>query len=94
MAEVMPAYRMVAVDAEENLWVEEWDDVGIDQGRFSIFRADGVWLGRVTLPPGLPMTRGTGLLTRVLDIGSDYLLGVWAGDLGVEQVRLYPIEKG
>jgi len=94
MAQVMPAYRMVTVDAEENLWVEEWDDVGIEMGAFSVFRSDGAWLGRVTLPPGLPLTRGTGLLTSVLDIGSDFLLGVWVDDLGVEQVRLYRIDKG
>jgi hypothetical protein len=31
--------------------------------------------------------------TKILEIGSDYILGVWADDLGVEQVRLYRIEK-
>jgi hypothetical protein len=93
-ADVMPAYRMVTVDTEENLWVEDWDDVGVDQGAFSVFRPDGAWLGRVTLPQGLPILRGRGLMASVVNIGSDYLLGVWIGDYGVEQVRLYRIEKG
>jgi hypothetical protein len=92
-ADVMPAYRMITVDADENLWVEDWDDVGVDQGSFSVFRSDGAWLGRVTLPPGLPMLRGRGLQASVLNIGLDYILGVWIGEYGVEQVRLYRIKK-
>lgn len=92
-AAVMPAYRMIAVDADEHLWVEDWDDVGIDQGRFSVFRPDGVWLGRAELPLGLPWERGIGLLKSLMEVGSDYLLGVWIGEYGVEQVRLYRIEK-
>jgi len=67
--------------------------VGIDQGQFSVFDADGVWLGRVALPPGLPWLRGHNLRYPILEIGRDYVLGVWVDDLGVEQVRLYRIEK-
>jgi hypothetical protein len=93
-ADVMPAFRMITVDGEENLWVEDWDDVGIQQGAFSVFRPDGAWLGRITLPPGLPMRRGRGIQASVLNIESDYLAGVWVGDYGVEQVRVYRIEKG
>jgi len=93
-ADFMPAYRMITVDAEENLWVEEWDDVGVNQGSYSVFRPDGAWLGRVTLPPGLPMDRGVGLPRSRLEIGKDYLLGVWIAEFGIEQVRLYRIEKG
>lgn len=37
VAEVMPAFRMIVVDATGHLWVEEWDDVGIRQGAFSVF---------------------------------------------------------
>ena len=91
VAEVMPAYRLVLVDACGNLWVEDWDDVGVRQGAFSVFGPDGVWLGRVTLPPGLPWTRG---LKFTMEIGEDYILGTWIADFGVEQVRLYRIDKG
>ena len=91
-AETMPAFRWIAVDAEDDLWVEEWEDVGLGQGAFSVFRPDGAWLGAVEVPDGLPSTRG-GLFQPWVEIGSDYFLGVWVGELGVEQVRFYPILK-
>jgi hypothetical protein len=92
VAETMPAFRSLSVDSEGNLWLEEWEDVGLEQGRFSVFRPDGAWLGYVEIPEGL--TAGSGWSdTRMLEIGSDYILGVWADDYGVEQVRLYGIEK-
>lgn len=89
----MPAFRWISVDSEDNLWVEEFDTERLGQGRFSVFRSDGVWLGHVDLPNGLPETRG-GLFQPWLDIGPDYVLGVWVDELGVEQVRLYSINKG
>ncbi len=92
-AETMPAFRWIAVDSEGDLWVEEWQGVGLDQGRFLVFRPDGAWLGYVEIPEGLPESRGYPH-QQVMEIGSDYLLGVWTDDYGVEQVRLYRIEKG
>ena len=91
-AETMPAFRGIAVDSEDDLWVEEWKGVGLDQGRFLVFRPDGAWLGYVDIPEGLPESRGYPH-EQVIEIGSDYLLGVWTGDYGVEEVRLYRIEK-
>lgn len=92
VAGTMPAFRSISVDAEDNLWVEEWEGVGLEQGRFSVFRPDGAWLGYVEIPEGLTVGRGWSD-TQILEIGSDYILGVWADDYGVEQVRLYGIEK-
>jgi len=92
-AETMPAFRMLVPDAQGNLWVEDLDDVGVEQGQFSVFSPEGVWLGRVELPPGLPWLRGDNFLISTLEIGDDYLLGVWAGEFGTEEVRLYPILK-
>jgi hypothetical protein len=91
---VMPYFRLIVADSEQNLWVEDWHDVGLGQGAFSVFRPDGVWLGTVALPAGLPRMRGVNLRTALLEIGSDYVLGVWESELGVEQVRMYRIEKG
>lgn len=90
-AAVMPKYRMLIVDSAENLWVEDWDDVGVEQGSFSVFSPEGTWLGRVELPAGLPWDRG---VRGTLQIGRDYVLGVWIGGLGVEEVRLYRLNKG
>jgi hypothetical protein len=93
VAETMPATRWLCADSQENVWVEDFDEEGLGQGRFSVFRSDGAWLGEVDLPDGLPETRG-GLFQPWLDIGPDYVLGVWVDELGVEQVRLYSINKG
>lgn len=92
-ASVMPYFRLIVADTEQNLWVEDWHDVGLSQGPFSVFRPDGAWLGTVELPPGLPRLRGINLRTAVLEIGRDYVLAVWENELGVEQVRLYRILK-
>lgn len=92
VAETLPAFRWIAVDSEDNLWVEQWEGAGWDQGAFSVFRSDGAWLGNVAIPRGLPLTRGD-YGRQVIEIGADYLLGVWTDDLGVEQVRLYRINK-
>jgi len=62
---------------------------GSPSTRKTISRPDGAWLGSVEVPDGLPSTRG-GLFQPWVELGSDYFLGVWVGELGVEQVRLYP----
>ncbi|MFC1575915.1 hypothetical protein ACFL5A_04670 [Gemmatimonadota bacterium] len=93
IAETMPAFRWMTVDSEDNLWVEEWKGVGLAQGSFSVFRPDGAWLGNVDVPEGLPWDWGDHL-QQLMEIGSDYLLGVWKNAYGVEQVRMYGIEKG
>jgi hypothetical protein len=92
VAETMPAFRWMAVDTEDDLWVEEWEGVGLDQGRLAVFRSDGAWLGYVDLPEGLPQSRGDPY-QQLIEIGSDYLLRVWTDYYGVEQVRLYRMEK-
>lgn len=92
MAETMPSFRWIGVDSEDNLWVEEWEGVGIEQGRFSVFRPDGAWLGHVELPEGLVVPFGEPD-RQIIEIGTDYVLGVWSDEYGVEQVRLYSIEK-
>jgi len=91
-AETMPAFRSTSVDSDDNLWVEEWEGVGLKQGPFSVFRPDGAWLGYVEIPGGLAQGRMSSN-SQVLEIGSDYILGVWSDQFGVEQVRLYRIEK-
>ena len=93
-ADDLPHFRLLLTDADQNLWVEDWRDVGLGQGPYSVFGPDGAWLGAVELPPGMPWLRGLALRTALLEIGTDYVLGVWEDDLGVEQVRLYRLLKG
>lgn len=92
VAETMPAFKWIVADSEDNLWVEEWEGVGLGQGSFSVFRRDGAWLGSVDIPDGLPELRMAAYY-HLMEIGSDFLLGVWTDQVGVEQVRLYRIKK-
>ncbi len=89
-AETMPAFgragssqRGVAVDAQANLWVLEYNRPGDERNRWTVFDADGILLGTLSVPDGL----------EILDIGDDYVLGKWQDDLDVEHVRLYELVK-
>lgn len=83
-ADSMPAFRALKLDAEGNLWVEEYRAPWETERRWQIFDTDGRWLGRLVTPPGFV----------VMDIGRDYLLGLWRDENDVEYVRMYPLEKG
>jgi hypothetical protein len=80
----MPAYGEFIVDEAGNLWVGEYRRPGDDQPRWKIFDPRGVYLGVVETPPGL----------RIYEIGMDYVLGRWSGDLEVEHIRMYALQKG
>lgn len=81
--ETKAAFEDLAVDAEGAIWVREYPEVGDDNPEWTVFDPAGRLLGRVAVPVGV----------TVLDIGPDYLLGVWRDDLDVEHVRLYRLEK-
>lgn len=79
----MPAFRDLLLDGEGRLWAEEYSQSG-DESLGPIWRVysnEGRFLGRVTLPVRL----------EPLDIGRDYLLGVWRDDLDVEYVQLFTV---
>jgi len=79
-----PAYGSVKVDALNNVWVEEYTWLHDDAlGDWTVFDTDGRMLGVVQVP-------GNG---RIVEIAEDYLLGLWATELGVEQVKMYRILK-
>jgi hypothetical protein len=81
----MPAHSgNLLVDAEDNLWVREYSLPGELAFRWSVFDADGVFLGTLDVPEGL----------QLLDVGADRVLGSWRDDLGVEHVRMYELIKG
>jgi hypothetical protein len=89
----LPAYAQMLVDSDRNLWVS---DAALDwylaQGfsrvpagpvAWRVFDRDGRWLGSVTMPPRF----------RPMDIGSEYVLGLWRDADDVEHVRLYRLTK-
>jgi hypothetical protein len=95
-SKVLPAFSKIAVDRMGNLWVNQygpWAD--IPQGflyttrtsdvptRWDVFDPEGRWWCTVTLPTAF----------APLDIGSDYVAGVWRDQDDVEHVRLYRLIK-
>ncbi len=80
---VLPPHgRRLLHDAADNLWIEEYQARG-DMPAWSVFNAEGRWLGIVEFSGGF----------RPLDIGRDYVLGVRRDDLDVEHVQLYDLMK-
>lgn len=87
----LPAYGALLMDDTGVLWVGE--HYGIDNPRvqhlpdeprqWALFAADGTPRGRVVTPPRV----------EVLDVRSDRLLGVHRSELGVETVRVYPVDR-
>jgi hypothetical protein len=83
LPETKPAYGRLLVDSEGNLWVAEYSEGRDDEGTWSVFDPEGRFLGTVETPTG----------GRVVQIGSDFVLGVWRDELDVEYVRLYELVK-
>ncbi|MBK9549455.1 MAG: hypothetical protein IPO52_10225 [Gemmatimonadetes bacterium] len=83
MPQRFPAYTALEVDRDGNTWVRRFEIPDIPARRWGVFRQDGRFLGHVTLPAGV----------QVLEIGSDYLLGLGKGPMDEEQAQLYRIRK-
>ncbi len=91
-APVLPVLRSVHVDAVGNLWLAPYYVAGAEPPPFEIHGPDGAWLGSVAAPPGLERAFMQ-YQAPYLEIGDDYMLGVWTDDLDVQYVRMYRIEK-
>lgn len=82
-----PAYEHILADRGGNLWVSSVDNSA--RGRFTrgpdwhVFAPDGVWLGTVTMPSHV----------QPMDIGDDWVLGIYTDDLDVQHVRMYDLLK-
>ena len=77
------AQRVLHVDAERNVWVLEYNHLRDDSLRWTVFESGGTLLGTLTAPVGLD----------ILDIGSDYVLGLWRDEADVEHVVMYGLVK-
>jgi hypothetical protein len=83
-----PAYGAIQVDATGAVWLEEHLGRAVQQTsrdplHWEVFGADGVWLGRVSLPGRF----------IVFEIGPDYVLGVQWDEMGVEHVQLLTLRR-
>ncbi len=81
--ESLPAYLSFETDPPGCLWVEESRGPGDDMPVWSIFDAEGVLQARVSLPEGVD----------ILEVGSDYILGLARDDLDVEYVQMFRLER-
>jgi len=78
-----PAYDRILVDASDNLWVEDYPIPDVSQREWTVFNATGKRVAALTVPSGF----------RALEVGRDYVLGVWTDELDVEYVRLFTLVK-
>jgi hypothetical protein len=83
LPDVMPVYSSALVDAIGNLWVEDYSGLMFGPSTWSVFDRDGVWLGSVTMPDRFD----------AYQIGEDFVLGRYEGELDVEYVYVYSLRK-
>lgn len=80
--EMMPAFETLMVDDQRRLWVEIYRPAPASgPSRWIVHDDEGRRLGEVTMPDGF----------RPLEIGRDYVLGVWKDEWEVEFVQLYDL---
>ncbi|MFQ5702893.1 MAG: hypothetical protein ACE5HT_02615 [Gemmatimonadales bacterium] len=63
--------------------VQEYNLPDDSRVRWTVFDGHGMLLGTTQFPESF----------RALDIGEDYVLGVWKDDVDLEHVRLYDLKK-
>jgi hypothetical protein len=81
--ESVPPHGELHVDAEGNLWVQEWQIAPSEVQRYRVFDTEGHLLAALDIPERL----------RITDIGTDYILGVWTDGKGVEFIHLYALNR-
>ena len=91
-APVLPMLRSIHVDATGHLWVAPYYVAGAEPAPFEIHAPDGTWLGSVAVPPGLQRAF-IQYQAPYMEIGEDYILGVWTDELDVQYVRMYELRK-
>ena len=86
VAEYFPAFSSVLGDRLGHLWVEEFDVPGEGEEGvvWAVFDPGGKVLGLVETPEGL----------EIYEIGEDYLLGRVEGELGVDYIQLWALNRG
>jgi hypothetical protein len=77
-----PAFGRLYADTENRLWAKPHVELRFD-APYDVFDTSGVYLGKVTLPDGV----------EPLEIGTDYVIGLWRDESRVEFVRVYRMSR-
>lgn len=83
LPETKAAYGRVLVDRVGNYWVGDYALPGQQPAAWSVFSAEGAWSWGVAAPERF----------QPMDIGDDYVLGIFRDELDVEFVQLYTLTK-
>lgn len=84
MADVFPAYGRLLPRGDGEIWVEEFERPGHTGGsRWMVFDATGVSTARVTTPASF----------TPMQVGADYVLGVFRDEVDVEHIRMYGLSR-
>ena len=80
-----PAYADVKVDPTGAIWLRPFvaPNEGGGPETWQVLGPDGAWLGGVEIPADL----------SVMDIGMDYVLGVYRDELDVEHPRVFRLQR-
>ena len=79
--ETMAPIVALITDRSGHLWVQEAREPGVGPTHWTIFDEQGSVIAQAELPTGV----------RPLDIGSEYILGVWHDEDMVEYIHLYSL---
>jgi hypothetical protein len=84
--EFVPLFAQSFVDADGRLWLSEsaWPLMSAPPLRWSLFSAEGAWLGDVEAPAGV----------TIVDSRADVVLGIWRDELDVQHVQLHRLTGG
>lgn len=83
LPEHIPAYQAMLVDATSYVWLERFRLPGDTLPSWDVISPNGRWLGAVSVPPRL----------RVMQVGADFVLGRHLDSLGVERIRVHPLDR-
>lgn len=80
----LPVVQKVVADPEGLLWIQRYEPPVGWSSRWEVLDLDGAHVASVELPEAY----------RVMDIGTDYLLGLRTGPLDMEILAMHAIERG
>lgn len=83
----LPTFRSLSVDTDGNLCAERYPLLIGSAPLYWCFSIDGRLLRGIQLPPGVFREGPHPFWDSQIELGGDYVLGVWEDELGVQYVR-------